>query len=117
MVGYGAIAFEAASRIDDCEARSAISVSTTAASPAAARIRRTASFAFVSLRAIITSCAPRRASSTAAARPIPLVAPVISTRLPATPPHGCIRGHPTMVAEDALYGNRNRSAEDRKSVV
>src|SRR5207302_4050749 len=84
---------------------------TTAASPAAARIRRTASFAFVSLRAIITSCAPRRASSTAAARPIPLVAPVISTRLPATPPQGCIRGHPTMVAEDALYGNRNRSAD------
>src|SRR5437867_9832967 len=111
MVGYRSSALAATRRIDDCEARSAGSVSATAASPAAARIRRAASSAFVSLRAIMTSCAPQRASAVAAANPMPLVAPVIRTRLPATPFHGCIRGHPTMLIEEVRHGNRNRPAD------
>ena len=77
-------------RIDACELRSAKRTSTSVWAPPAALICSTAAAALDSLRATIESCAPRWASSRAAARPIPPVAPVMITRLPATPVHSCM---------------------------
>src|SRR5437879_5145429 len=53
--------------------------------PPARRMRSTAAAARASLRATSASFAPRAARSSAPASPIPLVAPVITTRLPRTP--------------------------------
>ncbi len=55
----------------------------------AAAMRATAASARCSSRATTARTAPRRASSSAAASPIPAVAPVTITRLPATPAHFC----------------------------
>jgi hypothetical protein len=72
-------------RTDACEERSARSTSTLAPGPPAALIRATALTARDSLRATMTSLAPRAARASPAARPMPLVAPVTSTRFPLTP--------------------------------
>ena len=59
--------------------------------PPAARISRAASSVRTRSRPVIATCAPILARPSAVARPMPLVAPVISTVLPAI---GSIRaGH------------------------
>src|SRR6266851_1819161 len=59
----------------------------------------TASAARSGLRATSVRSAPRAASCLAAARPIPLVAPVITTRLPMTPVHSPLIADTLLIVE------------------
>lgn len=84
---------------------------------AAARARRAASSPRDWSRATIASRAPRAANASAAARPIPLVAPVMTTRLRATPSHcgELIAGTPFLANEQsgAPYWRASRTPGPR----
>ena len=70
-----------------------------------------------SVRATRASSAPRRTSSVAAANPMPLVAPVIRTRLPATPPHAVAASLLEIAAALEVSGGiRPRELIDRKTL-
>src|SRR2546422_10179497 len=71
------------------------SARTTSASPPSASIAATTSAPRASLRPLISTCAPSRASASAVARPMPEVPPVTNARCPL---NSCIRCSPVAVS-------------------